>query len=65
MSMTLVDEKEILEVEKLKQEIRESNDKRDLEISKLKKEIHHMTFKEWSMVAAFFTALGAIIAKVI
>ncbi len=36
-----------------------------LEIEKIKKEIHHMTFKEWAMVAGFFTALGAIITKLL
>lgn len=35
------------------------------EILEIKKEIHHMTFKEWAMVASFFTALGAVIAKAI
>ncbi len=41
------------------------NEKEILEIEKIKKEIHHMTFKEWAMVASFFTALGALIGKLI
>ncbi len=41
------------------------DEKEILEIERIKKEIHHMTFKEWAMVASFFTALGAVIAKVV
>lgn len=38
-------------------------EKEILEIEKIKKEIHHMTFKEWAMVASFFTLLGGVIGK--
>ena len=41
------------------------DEKEILEIEKIKKEIHHMTFKEWAMVASFFTALGAALMKVL
>ena len=40
-------------------------EKEILEIEKIKKEIYHMTFKEWAMVASFFTALGAVMAKLL
>ncbi len=40
------------------------DEKEILEIEKIKKEIHHMTFKEFMMLGAFFTTLGAFIAKV-
>ncbi len=41
------------------------DEKEILEIEKIKKEIHHMTFKEWTMVASFFTVLGATIMKIL
>ena len=52
--MTTVDEKEILEIEQIKANVR-----------KMIKETEHMTRIELMMIASLFTALGALIAKVV
>jgi hypothetical protein len=41
------------------------NEKYILEVEKIRKEIYHMSFKEWAMVASFFTAFGALLAKLL
>jgi hypothetical protein len=61
--MNAVEEKEILEIEKLKAEYRRVIQDLELNPKRVNKEIWHMSFKEWAMVASFFTALGAIITK--
>ena len=68
MSVISIDEKEMLEIEKIKAEVKKMSlkvDKITKNISKTDNEIHHMTFKEWAMVASFFTALGAVVAKLV
>jgi hypothetical protein len=63
--MNTIDEKEILELDKLKAEYRRVIQDLKLNSKKVNKEIWHMSFKEWAMVASFFTALGAITAKLL
>jgi len=58
MSMTLADEKEILEIEKLKQDIQMDMKRFDVDMRKLNIELSKKTYEAWRL-AFYGIAVGA------